>query len=388
MQLKIDPCGISATNTITRVELVAIYAALQEVGPHDCTIAIDSLASMFSINRALWDDPCHNESPHAVLLTEIAKLILRWSQLNLRTALIKVKSHTGVQGNEMADQLANAARQPDHCHLSISLGNHAFNNQMWPQILKCSCNPQAGGRPAWHTANNLHSCLRTHVASKHAGLTTPGQYHSFWNVVRPELHPSSFSFWRSNGVPFRNKVNLLKARWGQLWNKNIARRQKMSYMPGQARATDAACLLCGEHDGITHMLGNCSHPMMKAMYIERHNAATRKVLRLILKGSRGSCYMLADVGSTDKLGNIGPLDSRLPEWLVPTNILQQRGLDRDKLRPDILMTSGTPATTWGFSSSSPSRTSAPGAGTHPMGKHIWIVEVGYCAATRYHNKMT
>ena len=23
-----------------------------------------------------------------------------------------------------------------------------------------------------------------------------------------------------------------------------------------------------------------------------------------------------------------------------------------------------------------------------MVKHIWIVEVGYCAATRYHNKMT
>ena len=86
----------------------------------------------------------------------------------------------------------------------------------------------------------------------------------------------------------------------------------MSYMPGQARATDAACPLCGEHDGITHMLGNCSHPMMKAMYIDRHNAATRKILRLMLEGSRGSCYMLADVGSTDKLGNIGPLDSRLP----------------------------------------------------------------------------
>ena len=166
--------------------------------------------------------------------------------------------------------------------------------------------------------------------------------------MRPELHPSSFSFWRSNGVPFRNKVNLLKARWGRLWNKNIARRQKMSYMPGQARATDAACPLCGEHDGITHMLGNCDHPMMKAMYIERHNAATRKILRLILEGSRGSFYMLADVGSTDKLGNIGPLDSRLPEWLVPTNILQQSGLDRDNLRPDILMTSSTPATPWGL----------------------------------------
>ena len=87
--------------------------------------------------------------------------------------------------------------------------------------------------------------------------------------------------------------------------------------------------------------------MMKAMYIERHNAATRKILRLILEGSRGSCLMLADVSSTDKLGNIGLLDSRLPEWLVPTNILQQRGLDRDKLRPDILMTSSRPANALG-----------------------------------------
>ena len=111
MQLKIDPCGIFATNTITRAELMAIYAALQEVGFHDCTIATDSLASMFSINKAVQANSCHNESPHAVLLTETAKLILHRSQLNLRTTIIKVKSHIGIQGNEMADQLANAARQ-------------------------------------------------------------------------------------------------------------------------------------------------------------------------------------------------------------------------------------------------------------------------------------
>ena len=66
----------------------------------------------------------------------------------------------------------------------------------------------------------------------------------------------------------------------------------MSYMPGQARATDAACPLCGEHDGITHMLGNCSHPLMKAMYIERHNAATRKFLRLILKAPEAAATCL------------------------------------------------------------------------------------------------
>ena len=66
--------------------------------------------------------------------------ILYRSQLNLRTTIIKVKSHIGVQGNEVADQLAYAARQPDECQLSVSWGSHAFNNQMWPQILKCSSN--------------------------------------------------------------------------------------------------------------------------------------------------------------------------------------------------------------------------------------------------------
>ena len=115
----------------------------------------------------------------------------------------------------MADQLANAARQQEQCQLSISLGNHAFNNQTWPQILKRSSNPQAGGEPAWHTASNLRSCLRTHVASRPAkGLTMPGQYHSFWKGVKSKLHPSSFLFWRNNGVPFRSKVNLLKANSG------------------------------------------------------------------------------------------------------------------------------------------------------------------------------
>ena len=148
---------------------------------------------MFSMNMALRDDPCHNESPYADLLTEIAKLILHRSQLNLRTAIIKVRSHTGVQVNGLAYQLANAARQPDHCQLSNPLGNHAFNNQMWPQILKRSSNPEAGGQPAWHTASNLHSCLRTHVASKHAkGLTTPSQYHS--SFIHSFIHSFFHSF--------------------------------------------------------------------------------------------------------------------------------------------------------------------------------------------------
>ena len=57
--------------------------------------------------------------------------------------------------------------------------------------------------------------------------------------------------------------------------------------------------------------------MMKAMFIERHNIAARMILKLLLEGSHGNCYLtLADVGSTNRLGDLGALDSRLPNWLV------------------------------------------------------------------------
>ena len=104
INLKVDPCGRSATNTITRAELVAILAALQQMETQGCTLATDSLASMFMINNALRSFSSTSESPHSELLNVIAQVMLSTAKLGLKTSLLKVKSHIGVQGNEMADQ--------------------------------------------------------------------------------------------------------------------------------------------------------------------------------------------------------------------------------------------------------------------------------------------
>ena len=56
------------------------------------------------------------------------------------------------------------------------------------------------------------------------------------------------------------------------------------------------------------MLGSCSHAMMTGMYIERHNLAIREIMRLIMEGSHGNCYMLAYVGSEAKLGGLRALN--------------------------------------------------------------------------------
>ena len=90
--------------------------------------------------------------------------------------------------------------------------------------------------------------------------------------------------------------------------------QKMRYRAGEGVANpNANCPLCGSHDGISHMLGSCTHPMMKAMFIERHSLAARMVLKLMLEGSHGKCYILADIGSTARLRDLGALDARLPD---------------------------------------------------------------------------
>ena len=373
LELRVSPCGLSATNTITRAELTAIYAALLQVEGQSCTIATDSLISMFSINNALKRRQRLSESPHSTLLVAIAELILKRAAQGLNTSLIKVKSHVGVDGNEHADRLANQARNPEQCQLDIPLGNQAFEGRVWPQCLKRSVNSQGAPQHSYRTAGNLHSSLRLQAAGMHAkGLTPPGQYHSFWAPIVPELHPSSFGFWRSSSTPFWTKVNVVKSRTGQLWNKNMAYRQKMPYLSGQARATNADCPLCGDHDGISHMLGSCAHPMMKAMYIERHNAAARKILKLIMEGAHGNCYMLADVGSSSRLGNLGALDSRLPAWILTDQDLAAAGANRDHLRPDIMVVNRL----------------AQARQAPPAGTKVWIVEIGYCAATRYLEKLT
>ena len=169
---------------------------------------------------------------------------------SLKTNFIKAKSHTGIAGNEIADKLANVSRDPAKCQLHIHDGNHAFEHCKWPCTMKSVLDADGVEQRTWRTAANWHPSINHHVAGKFAkGLMPPSRYYSFWQAIRFVLHPSSFACWQNSSLPFWAKANLLKARWGQLWNKNMAFRQMMRYCAGKGVATNGNCPLCRSHDG-------------------------------------------------------------------------------------------------------------------------------------------
>ncbi len=95
-------------NTINRAELVALLIAVSHCRPGmKESIRTDSKCSMQKIGM-------HLRSPSSTV-DDCHRPLLR-AQAGDETILLKVKSHIGIHGNEMADKLANEAA--DECCMS------------------------------------------------------------------------------------------------------------------------------------------------------------------------------------------------------------------------------------------------------------------------------
>ncbi len=146
--------------------------------------------------------------------------------------------------------------------------------------------------------------------------------------------------------------NIFKYRTGQIWDKNIAFKRRMSYMPGQSIARDTRCPLCRGDDSQGHIFGSCMHPDMSKQYIARYDKAMRTVIQAFIKGQFGSHYLIADVAKIEGLKNIRVHGKRVPAFVLPDRFLQAKGLDpmvergvlqggaadiRSKMRPDMMI---------------------------------------------------
>jgi ribonuclease HI len=136
MSYTINPGGQGATRTNNRAELVAIHQAITNINHStNLTLHTDSLCSLQLIKKMVHDPTTARHSIHAELLHSIRDHLTQRILHGARTTLCKVRSHTGIHGNDQADCLARkAAEHPTLTNYTDTTGETPRHNCYWPTV--------------------------------------------------------------------------------------------------------------------------------------------------------------------------------------------------------------------------------------------------------------
>ena len=145
------------------------------------------------------------------------------------TYLTKVRSHTGIHGNDEADRLAKEATDPKMpIDTHVTHGEIAHEGMAWPSIreeITGTTEPAFGPRPPahrWRQAANLTADIKNRAPSGYSTgyAKTDGLYASNWRKTIPTLHTASSShYWKDPSVPWSMTKQTFDLRWGGTHSK-------------------------------------------------------------------------------------------------------------------------------------------------------------------------
>jgi len=107
----------------------------------------------------------------------------------------------------------------------------------------------------------------------------------------------------------------MQCRTGTLENQKLACRN--------GRTTNTRCQLCHGYEIQIHMLSGCKHETMSKMVTERHNTASRIIIKAVSKGAYARIITYTDVGRDVKLmvqnltRSEQTANKTLPDWFLP-----------------------------------------------------------------------
>ena len=300
----IHPGGVGPTNTINRAEGAAVFTTLWMIleDEEPAVIFTDSQWVIHMLRRAIWEPHTLIGNLHYQLLIDTGRRIVQRAKEGIHTSILKVKAHSGITGNEEADQAAKAAAQadaehdfeaPEHC----PFGGHwgvVFAQPQRDEQPATPGNPM-GSQDTYRMLPNcrkaltqqLHGCCKTGHSKHGVHATLTAQMYKGREGDRALREESNVHWRRCNSRVTRVA---LKHRLGVWWHRGKAHKWRVGYRKGEQPPTDGMCPLCKEcPDSSTHALLECR--CLKAMQIKRHDKTVRKVLKALQRGGRqGSTY--------------------------------------------------------------------------------------------------
>ncbi len=388
----IEPTARGMNNTVTRAELVAIYTALNNLQERrELKILTDSATSLQLIQKTIKQPMEVRDHLHKAVLFTTADLIKQRDTEGKTTFLGKVRAHIGVRGNEKADEAAKYMAKtwaPSRPHITVDLGAEPHTPQFWPAA-DPEIHPNMNPSPGNTEPVRLRDCTKQVRKLCRNKLCTYGSNTQAIHFLELQkllnsdwMQKLSTKTYTSRNTPYKMKRALHKLMMG------VFPSQRLMFLYNPQLYQTPRCVLCGNRphnsrhtqqewnktDGCGHIMGGCSHPILKAIYIKRHNKGVMICARAIAKGKTGRWILVADLNEEcrtelSEQGNKVP--GRIQAYLLPNTPAHIR----DRLRPDIL-----------FQRSVDEVGSKAHAIQNKEKYPITIIELGYCRDSKFDEK--
>jgi ribonuclease HI len=315
---------------ILRAELYAILLAIKniKITQTDTHIFTDSLNSIYLINNHIQHPTSQHPTsqhyhPDKLLIAAIVRKIY-WTPHKIY--IHKVRAHTGITGNEIADDLANE-------------GNNLEKPEQTPHIHIACPTPYWLASCPTCTHDGAIRNLRTFITKAHDNLEAALALNKFpyvdkWLSNTHINQKLSNHFWNNDQIPDTQITQTLKFRFAQYMGNH----RKSIFWP--LTHPNPNCTLCNrnERDTWPHLLSICEHPYLKGLRIARHNKAVHLITQTLQANKHTRFFTIVNAGHI----NNRPQETTVPEWLLACTCPQTPCQCQAKLRPDVLCMIGAP----------------------------------------------